>query len=466
MWGIQITETYLSAVLVEHVDKKFSVFRRVQAQLDEGIIDSNTGTLLDASRFVQTLGNLFRAENIHGSVNLILPETAYVSRMLHVPPMKPQELAKVIRNELSRYAAYRGTDFLFDYTAVPVGVQLAVYTSSIKRDILTAYRTAVRKAGCSVALVGDSLQSAVRALSFTDLDKTHRPCIAVMSKNMIWLAIADDVIETSSTIDMGQTELENETSVALLASRIKSALAFFEQELSVELGDLFIFTEKQVSDDQGKDLAIRIDRPVHFISPGQDGAFGIDVGAAMLFPSRTHAYNNLLSHVVAQHADHKRKWIAATAFLVLSNAALGITWQPLTTGFARIRQQETITGTALLAIQQETQQFDTLQTQATDLKAKLDAFAKTKTMTANDFSAADLRMLANAVPNNMTIVRFTVTGNSLAIEGTTTTYAAIGQLMRSWTATKLVQAGAVQSVRADNGYHFRCDFQVTKGGQS
>jgi Tfp pilus assembly protein PilN len=469
VWGIQVTETYITAVLVERVGEGFAVAHGVQVPLGEGTIDPDTGALLDVAQLSQTLSSLRHTENIRGPVNLILPEAAYVSRLLRVPPMKPQELAKVIRNELSRYAAYRGTDFLFDYTSTPVGVQLAVYTSSIKRDVLTAYRAAARKAGLSIALVGDSLQGAVHALStFTNVDVTHRPCIAVMSRSMTRLAIAEQTIEASSTIDMGQSELASDTSVALLASRIKSALAFFEQELSVEPGDLYLSTQEPLPTEQAQELALRLNRPVHIMTLQQEGASSVAAGTAVLgfSPTRTHACNNLLAHLVAQRADRSRKWIAALALVILANPALGATWHSLTSGFGSIQQQEAITSKTLAAIQQQTQQLDTLQTQATDLTAQLSALANTRSLTAGDFTAADLRLLAGTVPQGVTITHAVISGNTLAVDGVATAYPSIGKLLRSWTATKLVQAGAITSAQVDQGYRFHCDFQTTKGGQS
>src|SRR5450756_1291690 len=147
VWGIQVTETSIAAVLVERVGEGFAVAHSVQIPLAEGVVDPNSGACLDVGQLAGALRTLRLAEKIRGPVSLILPEPAYVSRLLRVPPMKPQELTRVIRNELSRYAAYRGTDFLFDYTSTPIGVQLAVYTSSVKRDVLAEYRKVMRRAG-------------------------------------------------------------------------------------------------------------------------------------------------------------------------------------------------------------------------------------------------------------------------------------------------------------------------------
>lgn len=469
-WGIQIAETFVAAVLVEHVGEGFALAKAVKVPLAEGIIDPVTGTCRDTVRLTKTLNGLKHSETIGSPISLVLPEAAYVSRLLRVPPMKPQELAKVIRNELSRYAAYRGADFLFDYTSAPVGIQLAVYTSSIKRDVLTVYRTAVRRAGLSVTLIGDSLQSTVRALAeFSGVDVTHRPCVAVMSHGITRLGIAEHAIEASSTIDMGQSELASDTSVALLASRVKSALSFFEQELSVEPGDLYIAAEEQFPTDKIQELALRINRPVHVMkSQQQENISSVAAGAAVLglSPKSTHTCNNLLAHVVAQRADRSRTWAAALILAVLANAGLGFAWYSLTTGFATLRQQETITARTLAAIQQETQQLDTLQTQATELTAKLSALPATRALMAGNFTASDLRMLAAAVPEGVLITHAAISGNSVVVDGTATAYTAIGKLLRSWTATKLVQAGAIESVQVDQGYRFHCEFQTTKGGRS
>jgi len=447
LWGIQVTETYITAVLVERVGEGFAVARSAQAPLTEGIVDPGNGACLDVDQLAATLQTLRRTENIRGPLSLILPEAAYVSRLLRVPPMKPQELSKVIRNELSRYAAYRGADFLFDYTATPVGVQLAVYTSSIKREVLAGYRKAARKAGLSVTLVGDSLQSTVRALAeFAAVDVTHRPCIAVMSHSMTRLGIAEHAIEASSTIDMGQSELTSDISVALLGSRIKSAISFFEQELSAEPGDLYVHVEEQLPTEKVQELALRISRPVHLITLQQYGASSVAAGAAILSfsPSMDHACNNLLAHVVAQHVEGGRRWVAAVVLFLLANTALGVTWYSLTTGFASISRQETLTAASLTAIGQQTQDLEALQTQATALTAQLGAFANTQALTGGDFTAAEFRTLANAIPSGVTITRASIAGDSLIVDGTATAYAAIGKLLRSWTATKLVQAGTLR----------------------
>ncbi|MFA4931688.1 MAG: PilN domain-containing protein [Caldisericia bacterium] len=469
LWGIQITETFIAAVLVERVGEGFAVARDAQAPLAKGVVDPDTGACLDAGQLAGALRTLTRTEHIRGPVSMMLPEAAYVSRLLRVPPMKPQELTKVIRNELSRYAAYRGADFLFDYTSTPVGVQLAVYTSSVKRDVLAGYRTATRRAGLSVALVGDSLQSTVQALAeFTGVDVTHRPCVAVMSRSMTRLGIAEHTIEASSSIDMGQSELASDVSVALLGSRIKSALSFFEQELSVEPGDLYICSDEQLPTEQVQGLALRINRPVHIIVSGQDGASSVAAGAAILgfSPTSAHACNNLLAHLVAQHAERSRKWVAALVLVVLANAALSLSWHSLTAGFASIQRQEAATAATLINLRQQTQELDTLQVQATDLTAQLSALANTQALTGSDFTAADFRTLANAIPQGVTITHVSITGNSLAVDGTATAYAAIGKLLRSWTSTDLVQAGTFKSAQAQEGYRFRCEFQTTKEGQS
>jgi Tfp pilus assembly protein PilN len=468
LWGIQVTETFIAAVLVERVGEGFAVARSVQAPLAEGVVDPDTGACLDASQLAGALQALRRAGRIRGPVSLILPEPAYVSRLLRVPPMRPNELTKVIRNELSRYAAYRGADFLFDYTSVPVGVQLAVYTSSIKRDVLAAYRTAVRRAGLSVALVGDSLQSTVRALTeFTEADVTHRPCVAVMSRSTTRLGIAERAVEASSAIDMGQSELASDASVALLSSRIKSALSFFEQELSAEPGDLYISPEEPLSTEKVQELALRINRPVHIITSGQDGASSVAAGAAILgfSPANAHECNNLLAHLVAQHAERGRRWVAALVLVVLANAALGLAWTYLTAGVASIQRQEAAATATLTTLRQETQELEALQAQATDLTAKLSALANTQALTGSDFTAADLRALANAIPAGVTIASVSIAGDRLAVDGTATAYAAIGKLLRSWTATDLVQAGTFKSAQAQEGYRFRCEFRTTKGGQ-
>ncbi|MGB9667078.1 MAG: hypothetical protein ACPL2N_07175 [Candidatus Cryosericum sp.] len=469
LWGIQITESSITAVLVERVGEGFAAAHGAQIALAEGIIDPDTGMCRDVARLTQALDNLRQSENIRGPVSLLLPEAAYVSRLLRVPPMKPQELAKVIRNELSRYAAYRGADFLFDYTSTPVGVQLAVYTSSVKRDLLAVYRSAARKARLSVTLIGDSLQAAALALaSFTDVDVTHRPCIAVMSRGMTRLAIVEQAIQASSTIDMGLNELASDASAPLLASRIKSALSFFEQELSTEPGDLYLSTEDKLPVDKIQELALRINRPVHVIaSQHQENISSTVAGVAVLGfqPRRAHACNNLLAHLVAQQADRSRKWVAALILVILANAALGATWHSLTAGFADLRGQETITAKTLTAIRQETGQLDTLQTQATDLTAQLTALANMRALSAANFTAADLRLLAGAIPSGVSVTRAQMAGNSLSVDGAATTYAAIGQLLRSWTATKLVQAGSVKFAQVDQGYRFHCDFLTTKGGQ-
>jgi Tfp pilus assembly protein PilN len=452
LWGIQVTETFIAAVLVERVGEGFAVARSVQAPLAEGVVDPDTGACLDASQLAGALRALRRAGHIRGPVSLILPEPAYVSRLLRVPPMKPNELTKVIRNELSRYAAYRGADFLFDYTSVPVGVQLAVYTSSIKRDVLAAYRTAVRRAGLSVALVGDSLQSTVRALTeFTKADVTHRPCVAVMSRSTTRLGIAEHAVQ-----------------VALLSSRIKSALSFFEQELSAEPGDLYISPEEQLSTEKVQELALRINRPVHIITSGQDGASSVAAGAAILgfSPANAHECNNLLAHLVAQHAERGRRWVAALVLVVLANAALGLAWTYLTAGVASIQRQEAVATATLATLRQETQELEALQAQATELTAQLSALANTQALTGSDFTAADLRALANAVPAGVAIMHASIAGESLAVDGTATTYAAIGNLLRSWTSTELVQAGTFKSAQAQEGYRFRCEFRTTKGGQT
>lgn len=469
VWGIQVTETSIAAVLVERVGEGFAVAHSVQIQLAEGVVDPNSGACLDVGQLAGALRTLRRTENIRGPVSLILPEPAYVSRLLRVPPMKPQELTRVIRNELSRYAAYRGTDFLFDYTSTPIGVQLAVYTSSVKRDVLAEYRKVMRRAGLSIALVGDSLQSTARSLAeFTGVDVTHRPCVAVMSRAMTRLGIAEHTIEASSTIDMGQSELDSDVSVALLGSRIKSALSFFEQELSAEPGDLYISAEEQLPAEKVQELALRINRPVHVITLQQEGASSVAAGAAVLAfsPASAHACNNLLAHLVAQHAEGGRRWVAALVLVILANAALGLTWHSLTTGFASISRQETATAANLVMLGQQTQELATLQTQATDLTAQLGALANTQALTGSDFTAADFRMLANAIPPGVTITHASIAGGSLIVDGTATTYAAIGKLLRSWTATELVQAGSFKSAQVQGGYHFHCEFRTTKGGQS
>jgi Tfp pilus assembly protein PilN len=106
-----------------------------------------------------------------------------------------------------------------------------------------------------------------------------------------------------------------------------------------------------------------------------------------------------------------------------------------------------------------------LQAQATDLTAKLSALANTQALTGSDFTAADLRALANAIPAGVTIASVSIAGDRLAVDGTATAYAAIGKLLRSWTATDLVQAGTFKSAQAQEGYRFRCEFRTTKGGQ-
>lgn len=469
VWGIQVTETSIAAVLVERVGEGFAVAHSVQTPLAEGVVDSNSGACLDVGQLAGALQTLKHAENIRGPVSLILPEAAYVSRLLRVPPMKPQELTRVIRNELSRYAAYRGTDFLFDYTSTPVGVQLAVYTSSVKRDVLAEYRKVMRRAGLSIALVGDSLQSTARALAeFTGVDVTHRPCVAVMSHAMTRLGIAEHTIEASSTIDMGQSELASDVSVALLGSRIKSALSFFEQELSAEPGDLYVSAEEQLPAEKVQELALRINRPVHIITLQQEGASSVAAGAAVLAfsPASAHACNNLLAHLVAQHAEGSRRWVAALVLVVLANAALGVTWHSLTTGYARISRQETATAANLTMLSQQTQELETLQVQATNLKAQLGALANTQVLTGSDFTAADFRTLVNAIPPGVTITHASIASSNLTVEGTATAYAAIGKLLRSWTATELVQAGTFKSAQVQGGYQFHCEFRTTKGGQS
>ena len=75
-------------------------------------------------------------------------------------------------------------------------------------------------------------------------------------------------------------------------------------------------------------------------------------------------------------------------------------------------------------------------------------------------------MLAAAVPEGVLITHAAISGNSVVVDGTATAYTAIGKLLRSWTATKLVQAGAIESVQVDQGYRFHCEFQTTKGGRS
>jgi len=469
LWGIQVTETSIAAVLVERVGEGFAVAHSVQAPLAEGVVDPDSGACLDVGQLAGALRTLRRAENIRGPVSLILPETAYVSRLLRVPPMKPQELTSVIRNELSRYAAYRGADFLFDYTSTPVGVQLAVYTSSVKRDVLTGYRKAMRRAGLSIALVGDSLQSTARALAeFAGVDVTHTPCVAVMSRAMTRLGIAERTIEASSTIDMGQSELASDVSVALLGSRIKSALSFFEQELSAEPGDLYISAEGQLPTEKVQELALRINRPIHTITSRHNGASSVAAGAAILAfsPTSAHACNNLLAHLVAQHAERSRRWVAALVLFVLANAALGVTWHSLTAGVASISRQETAAAANLTTLRQQTQELQTLQAQATDLTAQLGALANTQALTRGDFTATDLRTLANAIPAGVTITHVSITGNSLAVDGTATAYAGIGKLLRSWTSTALVQAGTFKSAQAQEGYRFHCEFQTTRGSQS
>jgi Tfp pilus assembly protein PilN len=469
VWGIQVTETSIAAVLAERVGEGFAVAHSVQIPLAEGVVDPNSGACLDVGQLAGALRTLRLAEKIRGPVSLILPEPAYVSRLLRVPPMKPQELTRVIRNELSRYAAYRGTDFLFDYTSTPIGVQLAVYTSSVKRDVLAEYRKVMRRAGLSIALVGDSLQSTARALAeFTGVDVTHRPCVAVMSRAMTRLGIAEHTIEASSTIDMGQSELASDVSVALLGSRIKSALSFFEQELSAEPGDLYVSAEEQLPAEKVQELALRINRPVHVITLQQEGASNVAAGAAVLAfsPTSAHACNNLLAHLVAQHAEGGRRWVAALVLVILANAALGLTWHSLTTGFTSISRQETATAANLVMLGQQTQELATLQTQATDLTAQLGALANTQALTDSDFTAADFRMLANAIPPGVTITHASIASDSLTVDGTATAYAAIGKLLRSWTATELVQAGSFKSAQVQGGYHFHCEFRTTKGGQS
>jgi Tfp pilus assembly protein PilN len=468
VWGIQITASFIAAVLVERVGEGFAVARSVQVPLAEGIVDPDSGACSDTSRLAAALQSLAHAENMQGPVSLVLPEPAYVSRLLRVPPMKPQEVAKVIRSELSRYAAYRGADFLFDYTSVPVGVQLAIYASSIKRDLLTAYRTAARLAKLSVSLVGDSLQSTARALAeFSKADVTHRPCIAVMSRSMTRLGIAEHAIEASSTIDMGQSELAGTSSVALLGSRIKSALTFFEQELSAEPGDLYIYTDEQLAAEKIQELALRINRPVHAVELQQEGASSVAAGAAVLAfsPAGAHDCNNLLAHLVAQHAERSRRWVAALVLFVLANAALGVAWQTLTTGVASIRQQEALTTASLTTLRQQTQELDTLQAQATDVKSRLEAFPNTEALTGGDFSAGDLRLLASAIPSRVTITNASISGDELVVDGRATAYAGIGNLLRAWTSTDLVRAGTFRSAQVQAGYTFTCEFQTTKGGQ-
>ena len=469
LWGIQVTETSIAAVLVERVGEGFAIAHSAQAPLAEGVVDPNSGACLDVGQLAGVLETLRRTESIQGPVSLILPEAAYVSRLLRVPPMKPQDLTRVIRSELSRYAAYRGTDFLFDYTSTPVGVQLAVYTSSVKRDVLAGYRTAARSAGLSVALVGDSLQSTARALAeLTGVDVTHRPCVAVMSRTMTRLGIAERTIEASSTIDMGQAELAGDTSLALLGSRIKSALSFFGQELSAEPGDLYVSAEEQLPAEKVQELALRISRPVHTIASQQHGAFSVAAGAAVLAfsPASAHACNNLLAHLVAQHAEGSRRWVAVLVLVVLANAALGVAWHSLTTGYARISRQETATAANLTMLSQQTQELETLHAQETNLKAQLEAFANTQALTDSDFTAADFRTLVSAIPPGVTITHASIAGGSLTVDGTATAYAAIGKLLRSWTSTELVQAGTFKSAQAQEGYKFRCEFRTTKGGQS
>lgn len=469
LWGIQVMETSIAAVLVERVGEGFAVAHSAQAPLAEGVVDPNSGACLDVGQLAGVLETLRRTESIQGPVSLILPEAAYVSRLLRVPPMKPQDLTRVIRSELSRYAAYRGTDFLFDYTSTPVGAQLAVYASSVKRDVLAGYRTAARSAGLSVALVGDSLQSTARALAeLTGVDVTHRPCVAVMSRTMTRLGIAERTIEASSTIDMGQAELAGDTSLALLGSRIKSALSFFGQELSAEPGDLYVCAEGQLPAEKVQELALRISRPVHIIASQQHGASSPAAGAAILAfsPASAHACNNLLAHLVAQHAEGSRRWVAVLVLVVLANAALGVAWHSLTTGYARISRQETATAASLVSLRQLTQGLETLQAQATDLTARLDAFASTQALTGGDFTAADFRTLANAIPPGVTITHASFAGGNLTVDGTATAYAAIGKLLRSWTSTDLVQAGTFRSAQAQEGYRFHCEFRTTKGGQS
>jgi Tfp pilus assembly protein PilN len=469
VWGIQVTERSVAAVLVERVGEGFAVAHGAQAPLAEGVVDRGTGACLDVDQLAGVLRTLRRAENIQGPVSLILPEAAYVSRLLRVPPMKPQELTKVLRHELSRYAAYRGADFLFDYTSTPVGAQLAVYASSVKRDVLAGYRTAARRAELSVALVSDSLQSTARALAeLTGVDVIRRPCVAVMSRAMTRLGVAEHAIEASSTIDMGQAELADDMSLALLGSRIKSALSFFEQELSAEPGDLYVCAEEQLPPEKVQELALRINRPVHTIPSQQDDVSSVAAGAAILAfsPAGAHTFNNLLAHLVAQHAEGSRRWVAALVLVVLANAALGGAWRSLTTDFARISRQETATAATLVSLRQLTQGLETLQAQATDLTAQLGAFANTQALTGGDFTAADFRTLANAIPPGVTITHASITDSSFTVDGTATAYAAIGKLLRSWTSTDLVQAGTFRSAQAQGQYSFRCEFRTTKGGRS
>lgn len=113
-----------------------------------------------------------------------------------------------------------------------------------------------------------------------------------------------------------------------------------------------------------------------------------------------------------------------------------------------------------------TQELETLQAQATDLTAQLGALANTQALTGSDFTAADFRTLVNAIPSGVTITHASIASSSLTVEGTATAYAAIGKLLRSWTATELVQAGTFKSAQVQQGYRFHCEFRTTKGGQS
>lgn len=117
-------------------------------------------------------------------------------------------------------------------------------------------------------------------------------------------------------------------------------------------------------------------------------------------------------------------------------------------------------------LRQQTQEVETLQAQATDLTAQLGALVNMQALTTSHFTAADFRTLANAIPPGVTITRASIAGGSLTVDGTATTYAAIGKFLRSWTATDLVQAGTFESAQAREGYRFRCEFGTTKRGQS
>lgn len=466
IWALQVTDTYIMAVLVAKRAVSYEILKSNYYALEEGVLAA--GKILNKAKFLEKLKVARKENKIRGAVALTISESLVLTKGMETPPLKKKEFEQYVKEEFSNFAVYTKKDFFFDYREFSLTKDKKFdYVVSIAKETCLEYLKIFKQAGMKIAFITAATESLFEALPFiteaTDLAALQAKApyaLVIISDEVTKVSIFDSTnMVGHNSVDMGLNTIDKE-GVDSFMTRLSSIFAWARNGQE-EVAAILVVLERERPEALLEKLAAATNKKVYYAKKNNSFAIIIALSSAVNLLENKKTINILKRHYENKLSATNRAISLALVFF-LFNAMFVATLTPTWRG---IKNLKLLTTKANTNIATEKGLLTTLTAEAKTLASvTIDNtyFESIKALKTKSFDDLKIATLYGAIPPGVTVNRFLISEKILAFEGVTTDYAKIATTLAALLKKPLISDGKIVSIGrvSANAFLFKINFSL------